>query len=284
MGTPYSIGGKVYYPAEVASYSEEGEASWYGPGFHGRQTANGEEFNANDMTAAHRTLPMPSVVRVTNMENGRTVVLRVNDRGPFARDRIIDVSKAASKALGFHTNGTTHVRVDFMPVESQIVAQAAQSGQILALNDVLNHTGGANVVSAPSGTVTVSSLDGTALPPSGSYQPVAYQTATDPQAAEHMGNVLREPASYNGGQVVTKTTTTIRNPVYIQAGAYASKQKAAEISRRLSSLGTTTVQETQRGGMKLFRVRVAAADKNAAQRIQSKMAGMGFTGSKIVNN
>ena len=103
---------------------EEGVASWYGPGFHGKQTANGEIYDMNDLTAAHRTLPMPSIVRVTNLENGRSLKLKVNDRGPFARERIIDVSRRASQLLGFHQQGTTPVRVEIVEDESRMLAAA----------------------------------------------------------------------------------------------------------------------------------------------------------------
>ncbi len=118
VGKPYAIMGQRDEPEENPYYDEVGEASWYGPGFHGKKTANGERFNKRDMTAAHRTLPMPSVVKVTNLENGKSANLRVNDRGPFAKDRIIDVSKKAAEVLGFHNKGMAHVRVQFMPEET----------------------------------------------------------------------------------------------------------------------------------------------------------------------
>lgn len=124
VGKPYQIKGKWYYPEVNYSYVEDGIASWYGPGFHGRQTANGETYDMNDLTAAHRTLPMPCVVRVTNLENGRSLKLRVNDRGPFARERIIDVSRRASQLLGFHLQGTTPVRVEIVEDESRMMAAA----------------------------------------------------------------------------------------------------------------------------------------------------------------
>ncbi len=112
VGGPYQIAGDWYYPEEDPYYEEEGEASWYGADFHNKKTANGEIFNKDSMTAAHRTLPMPSVVKVTNLENGKTVSVRVNDRGPFAKDRIIDLSEKAARKLGFHDDGTTHVKVE----------------------------------------------------------------------------------------------------------------------------------------------------------------------------
>lgn len=118
VGKPYTILGQSYTPREDPYYDEVGEASWYGPGFHGRKTANGERFDKYDLTAAHRTLPMPSMVKVTNLENGKSLNLRVNDRGPFAKDRIIDVSKKAARVLGFELQGKAHVRVQFLPEET----------------------------------------------------------------------------------------------------------------------------------------------------------------------
>ncbi len=124
VGEPYQIAGAWYYPAEDWNYSETGIASFYGgersgTDFHGKQTANGELYDMNALTAAHTTLPMPSLVRVTNLDNGRSIVLRVNDRGPFARGRVIDVSRRAAQLLGFEGQGTARVRVDIMAEDSQ---------------------------------------------------------------------------------------------------------------------------------------------------------------------
>lgn len=128
VGSPYSIKGKTYYPSENYTKEQEGMASWYGPGFHGKKTANGERFDQMALTAAHPTLQMPSLVRVTNINNGRSVVVRVNDRGPFHSDRIIDLSKGAAEALQFRNMGTTKVRVQVLGPESMALAQAAKQG------------------------------------------------------------------------------------------------------------------------------------------------------------
>lgn len=114
VGRPYQVNGVWYYPAEDPGYDRVGMASWYGHAFHGRRTANGEVFNKHRMTAAHPTLPMPVLVRVTNLNNGRSLVLRVNDRGPFVAGRIIDVSQGAAEALGFRQAGVARVRVQFV--------------------------------------------------------------------------------------------------------------------------------------------------------------------------
>lgn len=113
IGKPYKVSGKWYYPKEDPTYSKVGVASWYGSQFHGRLTANGEIFDMNRLSAAHTTLPLPSMVEVTNLENGRSVVVRVNDRGPFVDDRIIDMSREAARQLDFERQGTTQVRVRY---------------------------------------------------------------------------------------------------------------------------------------------------------------------------
>jgi rare lipoprotein A len=120
VGSPYVVAGRVYVPQDNPHYRADGVASWYGSDFHGRSTANGEIFDAEAITAAHPTLPLPSYVRVSNLSNGRSLIVRVNDRGPYAGNRIIDVSKHAAYLLGFTVSGTAWVRVEYVgpaPVE-----------------------------------------------------------------------------------------------------------------------------------------------------------------------
>jgi rare lipoprotein A len=133
VGEPYEINGVWYYPAVDYDYDRTGVASWYGEEFEGRLTANGEIFDLNDLTAAHTTLPMPSIVQVTNLENGRSLQLRINDRGPFVGGRLIDVSRRAAQLLGFENQGTTLVRVTILKEESIAAAEEAMrnSGQTL---------------------------------------------------------------------------------------------------------------------------------------------------------
>jgi len=141
IGNPYRVNGITYYPREDLYYDVTGKASWYGPDFHGKRTANGEVYDMNEMTAAHTTLPMPTWVRVTNLENGRSVVLRVNDRGPFLKSRVIDVSRRAAQLLGFHGQGTADVRVqvvnaDGSPVERPVDGGLTPLPQVTAENDI----------------------------------------------------------------------------------------------------------------------------------------------------
>src|SRR5712691_4192279 len=126
IGNPYQIDGVWYYPKEDFSYHESGIASWYGEAFHGRDTANGEAFDLNAVTAAHRTLPLPSIVEVTNLDNGRSIQVRVNDRGPYARGRIIDLSRRSAQLLGFEAQGTAKVRVKILVPESIQAASLAR--------------------------------------------------------------------------------------------------------------------------------------------------------------
>lgn len=133
VGAPYMINGVTYHPREDLSYRRIGIASYYGGekqgvDFHGRPTANGEIYDMYGLTAAHPTLPMPSVVTVTNLENGRSLTLRVNDRGPFADGRLIDVSRKAARDLGFEEKGTARVRVEVLPDETRALKEAMLRG------------------------------------------------------------------------------------------------------------------------------------------------------------
>jgi rare lipoprotein A len=114
IGAPYQVGGTWYLPAHEPDYDEKGVASWYGDAFQGRPTANGELFDMNIPSAAHPTLPIPSLVEVTNLENGRKITVRLNDRGPFVQSRIIDLSHRAAELLGYDAQGTVNVRVRYL--------------------------------------------------------------------------------------------------------------------------------------------------------------------------
>lgn len=230
IGNPYDIAGRTYYPAHDPDYVEEGIASWYGPKFHGRATANGERFDQNQLTAAHRTLPLPSMVRVTNLENGRVSILKVNDRGPFAKDRIIDLSKKAAEDLGVIAKGTAHVRVEYLPNETrQLVAGLLRNNQIkadsatltmLAMNDLQYE--GAVASDAGSGFGLISSAQA-AEPVYGATvtgavserAPLAPVTSQDLPAAQgsetQMARIERtapasaQPIPYGEGGVVPRT-------------------------------------------------------------------------------
>lgn len=126
IGQPYTAFGVSYTPQDYESFEEIGTASWYGSDFHGKKTANGEIYNMGDLTAAHPTLPLPSLIKVTNLQNGKSQTLRVNDRGPFAKNRIIDVSERAAELLGFRNKGTTEVKVELLRDDTDQMLQKLQ--------------------------------------------------------------------------------------------------------------------------------------------------------------
>ena len=135
VGRPYTIAGHTYYPSENASYSAVGMASWYGAAFHGRRTANGEVYDMASFTAAHPTMPLPSYARVTNLSNGYSIVVRVNDRGPYHGGRVMDVSSRVADVLDFKGVGTARVKVEYIgraPMEgsddSQLLASLRTDG------------------------------------------------------------------------------------------------------------------------------------------------------------
>ena len=175
VGKPYKIAGEWYYPRENTKYDNIGIASWYGPKFQGRRTANGEIFDMNLLTAAHPTLPMPVMVQVTNLENGRSMKLRVNDRGPFKKNREIDLSRRAAEILGFKDKGTARVRVKYLhraPLYNQ-------RGQLISgdesdsfvFDKPYTPTRDRYVSAAPITEVETKSLDGQDLPSKKSVLP-----------------------------------------------------------------------------------------------------------------
>ena len=136
IGNSYQVEGVTYYPKKNLNYDETGIASWYGPKFHGKLTANGEIFNQNNITAAHKTLPLPSAVKVTNLENGLSIIVRINDRGPFVNQRIIDLSSEAAKKILMKKKGTALVRVQLLRSESILLEKLAKKGQFPEIDEI----------------------------------------------------------------------------------------------------------------------------------------------------
>ena len=136
IGNPYKVDKKMYFPKKNLNYDEKGIASWYGPKFHGKLTANGEIFNQYELTAAHKTLPLPSAVKVTNLDNNLSLILRVNDRGPFVNDRIIDLSSKAADILDLKKNGTGLVRVTILKDKSLLLEKLAKNGSFPEIMDL----------------------------------------------------------------------------------------------------------------------------------------------------
>lgn len=262
VGKPYLIDGQEYYPQENFEYSETGIASWYGPGFHGKNTANGEEYDSNELTAAHRTLQMPSLVRVTNLDNGRAVVLRVNDRGPYSRGRIIDVSSKAADLLGMKGKGTAKVRVETLPSESRRIAEDAKAGRDtrgyeVALNNNPRPSDPSQSVTLYPSTTAVSVNTST---PDDTMQAAKVSSVESVPLAPSITQPVQGHISSDGrfmpNAVVTQQPVPASSNIYIQAGAFSDSGNAERLSQQLSSFGSAKVYPTSKGGQNFYRVRL----------------------------
>lgn len=242
VGKPYQIKGVWYYPEEDYQYDESGIASWYGTKFHGRKTANGEIYDMNALTAAHRTLPMPSYVRVTNLENGRSLILLVNDRGPFARGRIIDISRRGSQLLNFQKQGTARVRVQVLADQSRVL-----KSRIGNQHELAKKGSPITVGRLPKAKVQVQSLE-----PAGSVN-------TTPQPLNLQASVGAAPPPITEDSVITekvKQVPIIKTDIFVQVGAYSRFDNANKVRAKLSPLGRIELSQVLVNGRDLYRVRV----------------------------
>jgi len=276
VGNPYQIKGIWYHPKVDYNYNRTGIASWYGPGFHGKKTANGEIYDQNALTAAHKTLPMPSLVQVTNLENGRSLRLTINDRGPYAYGRIIDVSRRGAQLLGFHRRGTARVQVQILGAESRLMAQQAKGEALLS-------------------SVGSPIQPDTKLPKAD----VAKETLAPPKGA-NVSNA--ESLSGDKKLVIQKTTSrerlrasTVRpdgkvtsiavkpSKMYIQVGAFTKYQNAYRSAARLGSLHNIKVTSKIVNGREFFRVRAGPIlSLNEADHLLESILRVGFGDARII--
>jgi rare lipoprotein A len=275
VGKPYQIAGTWYYPKEDADYTETGVASWYGPGFHGKKTANGERYDQTAMTAAHRTLPLPSVVRVTNLKNGRSIVLRVNDRGPFAKNRIIDVSQTAAKELGFLVAGTAPVRVEFLATESRRAVAELKEPGVSAPPAVPVASVEAQSLDSPSGTTESAGGDTTAAALDTRAQYAGLQESQSKAAVSAEADGARAGSLQDG--------VPEDQEIYVQVGAFSALHNAERMRARISRVGPTQISEKKTGETYLFRVRLGPVDSvSEADRIAALLQANDITDVHIV--
>ena len=274
IGKPYQVAGVWYYPAEDFTYDETGIASWYGPDFHAKATANGEIYDQNELTAAHKTLPMPSLVRVTNLDNGRSVVVRVNDRGPFVAGRIIDMSRRGAQLLGFEGRGIAKVRVQILAEESRAIAAAARQGTPPA---ILAETDGPPPKAAPRGRVDAAEGPVLAKPTPGAITGTPVPPPATVAGAVKEGRFVPAP-------VVAELPVKPREQLYVQVGAFGTADNAARVRARLASIGQpASVSPTGSGKQKLQRVRVGPLDSvDRADAVLNQILQAGLTDAKIV--
>lgn len=301
VGNPYKVGSVWYYPKEDFSYSETGIASWYGPTFHGKRTANGEIYDQNEMTAAHRTLPMPSLVRVTNLENGRAVVVRINDRGPFTKGRVIDLSERAAQLLGMIGRGTAKVRVDVMARESQQIAEAARRGMDVSrmTESDLNRMGyqpasygGEQVRVASAGDIarmpTVNN-DATMLPDSLKTPTITVEELSAPRGMRPTQPPAPAPVSGHVQQgkfmpdPVVSQETVIPTGIFVQAGAFGVRDNAERMKTQLSSVGSVVIDPVSINGKTLYRVKVGPFNTvEQADAALSRVVKSGGNGARVI--
>lgn len=292
VGNPYQINGRWYYPKEDWDYQEEGVASWYGAEFQGKDTANGERFDQNALTAAHKTLPMPSLVRVTNLQNGRALVLRVNDRGPFSNDRVIDVSRRASQLLGFTDQGTAKVRVEVLAEESQALKQEAmgvQTGTPVATSGAPSvvpaprqKVATAESLDAPSGTrASAAAPSSSSLPPPSAAVPQT-RTAPAPQQAGATNKTVSAPVVASPALASSVAAASGRG-TYVQAGAFSSKVTAEALRGKLASVHKGAISPVKINGREMYRVRLGPLNTSAeADRILAAVKAQGVKDARVV--
>jgi rare lipoprotein A len=292
VGNPYQIDGVTYVPQEEFNHVETGVASWYGPGFHTKATANGETYDQQDHTAAHRTLQMPSIVRVTNLDNGRSTVVRINDRGPYARGRIIDMSRAAAEDLGMTGKGTARVRIDQLPTESQAVKEVALGGggpseQQVALAQLASGRRAAPAPSAASAPV-----EQAAAPPP---PPQEVYVRAEPQPpivpfARSSGAPAPRPGS--GGPTVEQLASASASgssqsggSFYVQTGAFSTMNNAVRQRELITSYGSTEIFQAQAGGHEVYRVRVGPyTTPDAAGIVADRLKRSGYGEARVVSD
>ncbi|HWU80184.1 MAG TPA: septal ring lytic transglycosylase RlpA family protein [Caulobacter sp.] len=260
---PYQIKGIWYYPKPDPNYNVVGIGSWYGEQFHNRRTANGEVFDMDIPSAAHKTLPLPSLVEVTNLDNGRKMIVRVNDRGPFIGDRIIDLSKAAADQLGYRREGVARVRVKYVGPASKTAFDAPRQY--------------ARAETAPR------SFDDIREPPQRvQVLPQRREPEWTPPAAPIQPSITDEMSAppINPPDPVF----AVAKPAYrIQAGSFSNRENAEKAVRQLASAGRAQIESFERANGTLYRVTVAAGpDEGEAWSLRERVESLGYSGATVL--
>jgi rare lipoprotein A len=271
VGKPYQVAGLWYYPQEDFSYDETGIASWYGPNFHAKLTANGEVFDQNAVTAAHKTLQMPSIARITNLENGRSIIVRVNDRGPFVNGRILDLSRRSAQLLGMEGKGTAKVRVQVMTEESMALAGKTKPDSRGEEPKVAQ--------AAPRGAVVAETL---APPPGAKAKTSVPELASSAPAKAPRGLSVEAVEKELAAQDVRSVPVHPTN-IYIQVGSFSRHDNANRMAARLTKVGKARVQEAYVQGKPVFRVRLGPlASVEDADRMLDAVVAAGQQDARVV--
>jgi rare lipoprotein A len=286
VGKPYQVHGIWYYPKDQPNYDEIGIASWYGDQFHNHYTADGEVFDMNMPSAAHKTLPLPSLVEVTNLANGRKVLVRVNDRGPFVDGRVIDMSKAGAAALGFVAQGVTRVRVRY-------IGQAPDPPGVIGPHPPMSEPRQEVAAVARRGAATRSAsppidIDPTAqsqAQPQAQAQSGASAPAASPAAASVAAVASLAPSAprLSLPDVDRLLSDSAPATYELQAGTFATEDAARGFAANLTGGGLPEVQPVEQGGQTVYRVIVRGlADRSAAAAARSEAIALGAPRAQIL--
>jgi rare lipoprotein A len=301
VGDPYQVAGVWYVPKEQPNYDQTGIASWYGDEFNMKPTANGEIFDMTALSAAHTTLPLPCIVEVTNLDNGRKLQVRVNDRGPFVGGRLIDLSHAAARELGYDRAGLAHVRVRY-------VGPAQLGGPDTGLRYASNQVPTPSIkppplrASVPTPawpSPTIAPLTGAALPalPMATAlpaAPIAVASAALPPlpsaapAAPYVPPAVSAPVQVASApppvQAARAAPAAAASGVYrVQAGAFSDQANAQRVASQLGAAGDATVEVVQRNGATLYRVVLqSTSDEGEAWALRDRVASYGFGDARVL--
>ncbi|WP_010298179.1 septal ring lytic transglycosylase RlpA family protein [Candidatus Odyssella thessalonicensis] len=301
----YTIQGRTYHPQDHYDYEEDGIASWYGPGFHQRPTSCGSIYDMHSYTAAHKTLPIPSVVEVTNLENGKNIKLVVNDRGPFVDDRIIDLSKKAAQELGTFNKGLVRVRVRAIPDESHALANylkrygrygidpSGRKWDDIYFQEISGKTPQEEVMAEdPEVMKAVMRSDA-------KHQPTIHQTvmrSNRPQPKvqqltftrddEIIFEELLDTASPKRNKVAAKVraTSPSKGGHFIQVGSFVQKGNAERLKRQLQRHGTSTIVRDKASG-NMYTIKLGPyANRQIAKQKLSNVTNEGHYGARLIIN
>ena len=267
---PYQVNGVWYTPRDQPDYEAVGVASWYGAQFHNRRTADGELFDMDAPSAAHKTLPLPCIVEVTNLENGRKLQVRVNDRGPFVDGRVIDLSREAAKQLGFYAKGTARVRVRYVGP----AGLARPEDGLRYASAVAPPAPRDTTRPGPSPRVRDDDVD-KGLAELHASSP-SYATDEEPaETARPVEHMTAEASPAPSARPWSAPTRSVR----VQAAAFSDRDNAERAAARLAGEGETSIDTIQRGDTVLYRVTVRCAGDGAVDRV----AAAGFPGARLLD-
>ena len=267
IGNPYVVEGKRYYPKKNMNYDEKGIASWYGPKFHGKLTANGEVFNQYKLTAAHKTLPIPSAVKVTNLKNNKSLIVRINDRGPFVNDRIIDLSYQSAKKLNLLKSGTGYVRVQILRSESILLEKLAKKGQFPEIDEITKKT-----------TPPINQI---------SYSNVSIKKIGQNNLSNDSEKIYKKNKKETQIEEVQKRVQVLKingkkYKIWIQIASFSNQKSAKILMTKFKSIQKINIKKANISGKSFYRVRVGPFNKiDETKEIYNFLINSGMEGTKI---